>query len=72
MPKVSIYLPDALYDEIKRRELPMSRVAQRAFVAALRENQNSAWVAAARRRPLRESKLCTESLMSEVDEDFGS
>lgn len=72
MPKVSIYIPDALYDEIKRRDLPISRVAQRAFTDALAEDANAAWVADARRRPIRESTLSTESVMSAVDEEFGA
>jgi len=70
MPKVSIYIPDALYDEIKRRALPMSQVAQRAFVAALSNDRNAAWVAAARKRPIRTSALTTEAIMTAVDEEF--
>ncbi len=72
MPKVTIYLPDDLYAEIKRRDLPISRVAQRAFVSALAEDANSIWVARARRRPTRDSALSTESVMSAVDEEFGA
>lgn len=72
MPKVSIYIPDAMYVELKRRELPISRVAQRAFVEALAEGQNASWVAGARARPTRSSNLSTESVMSAVDEEFGA
>lgn len=69
---MSIYIPDSLYDEIKRRELPISQVAQRAFVSALAEEGNASWVAEARRRPIRAGGISTESLMSAVDEEFGA
>lgn len=72
MPKVSIYIPDAMYDEIKRRELPISQVAQQAFASALAADVNASWVAEARRRPTRIGGLSTEALMSAVDEEFGA
>lgn len=72
MPKVNIYVPDAMYDELRRRDLPISRLAQRAFAAALDEHANAAWIARARRRPLRAASLSSEALMETVDEEFGS
>ncbi|MBN9611464.1 MAG: hypothetical protein BGO26_17485 [Actinobacteria bacterium 69-20] len=75
MPKVSIYIPDAMYDEMRRRELPLSQLAQRAFAEALSADENSSWIAAARRRPVRSDAvgaIGTEELMSDVDEEFGA
>lgn len=75
MPKVSIYIPDAMYDEMRRRKLPLSQLAQRAFAEALSANENSSWIAAARRRPARSaaaSTISTEALMADVDEEFGA
>jgi post-segregation antitoxin (ccd killing protein) len=70
MPKVSIYIPDALYSEIRRRELPLSQVAQRAFAQALADDRNQGWIAAARRRPARTTTITTEELMADVDAEF--
>ena len=69
---MSIYVPDATYDELRRRELPISRLAQQAFKAALRDDANREWIARARERPTISSSLTTEELMAAVDEDFGS
>ena len=35
MPRVQVYLPDALYDELKRRDLPASELLQVAVRAEL-------------------------------------
>ena len=35
MPRVQVYLPDALYDELKRRDLPASELLQLALRAEL-------------------------------------
>lgn len=72
MPKVNIYVPDAMYDELRRRKLPISQLAQRAFAAALDDDANAEWIARARRRPMRPSRLTTEELMDAVDEEFGA
>ena len=72
MPKVSIYIPDEMYDEVRRRDLPLSAVAQRAFAEAIRAGRNADWIATARRRPGRTSAIGTEELMAEVDEEFGA
>lgn len=70
MPKISIYVPDAMYDELRQHELPISQLAQEAFTRALNETANAGWVERARRRPLRVSAMSTEELMSSVDEEF--
>ncbi len=72
MPKISIYVPDAMYDEIRRRELPLSQLAQHAFAAALASDANAAWIAGARRRPVRSTAVSTEDLMAAVDTEFGA
>lgn len=70
MPKVNIYVPDAMYDELRQRGLPISQLAQRAFAAALTENANAEWIARARRRPTRPSRISTEELMAAVDAEY--
>lgn len=72
MPKVSIYLPDSMYDELRRRELPISQLAQRAFAAALNDDANATWIARARKRPTRPTSVSTEDLMDAVDDKFGA
>ncbi|HET8929618.1 MAG TPA: hypothetical protein VFN21_03065 [Acidimicrobiales bacterium] len=72
MPKISVYVPDDLYAEMKRHDLPVSQVAQRAFADALATDRNAAWIAAARRRPARVTTIDSESLAAAVDEDFGA
>lgn len=72
MPKISIYVPDALYDEIRRREIPLSAVAQRAFENAIRGDANADWVARARTRPPRtHHAIDVEALMDDVRDEFG-
>jgi post-segregation antitoxin (ccd killing protein) len=70
MPKISIYLPDAMYAELRRRDLPVSQLAQQAFAAALADDANRAWIDRARRRPTGAGLISTEDLMREVDEEF--
>ena len=72
MPKVSVYVPDKLYDELRRRQLPISQLAQQAFADALAGDVNAAWIAAARARPVHGSPTSTEDLMADVDDDFGA
>ena len=61
-----------MYDEMRRRGLPLAQLAQRAFAEALSADENSSWIAAAWRRPATPSAISTEALMSEVDEEFGA
>ncbi|MBM7516709.1 type II toxin-antitoxin system CcdA family antitoxin [Nocardioides nitrophenolicus] len=73
MPKVNIYVPDALYDELRRTELPISSIAQQAFRDALDARANADWIAAARARAPRTSHLVdTTALMDEVRGEFGA
>ncbi len=73
MPKISIYVPDALYDEVRRRRVPLSAVAQRAFEDAVRSQRNQEWIDAARQRaPRVTAKLDTAALLAEVRVELGA
>lgn len=69
---MSIYIPDGMYAELRRRDLPLSRVAQRAFAEAIDSDRNAAWIAASRKRSTRRSTISSEELMTEVDAEFGA
>ena len=72
MPKVSIYLPDALYREAQARKLPLSALAQQAIETALRDADRQDWIAQVRSRPRRcHTVIETERLLTEVREEFG-
>ncbi|MDA8068184.1 MAG: hypothetical protein M0T77_06190 [Actinomycetota bacterium] len=72
IPKVTIYVPDAIYDELRARRLPLSQLAQRAFTEAIEQGANADWIAAARSRPIRPTAITSEALMAQVDEEFGA
>jgi post-segregation antitoxin (ccd killing protein) len=72
MPKLSIYVPDSMYDELRRRQLPISQLAQRAFAAALNDDANATWIAQARKRRARPASVSTEDLMDAVEDEFGA
>lgn len=73
MPNVSIEVPDEMYAELRRRELPLEQLALRAFAAALADvdvDANRDWIARARQRPTKRIWITTEDLMQGVDKDF--
>jgi len=73
MPKISVYVPDALYAEVRERDIPISTVAQRALQDAVVRERNSEWVARARSRPSRDAPLIdAAALLDEVREEFGA
>jgi post-segregation antitoxin (ccd killing protein) len=76
MPKVSVYLPDELYDEVRSRNLPLSAITQRAVEQAVRLESVNEWVAAARARPRRVQQPVSDARMAaiwdEVDQEFGA
>jgi post-segregation antitoxin (ccd killing protein) len=76
MPKVSVYLPDELYDEVRSRNLPLSAITQRAVEQAVRVESVNEWVAEARSRPRRVQHPVSDARMAEiwdeVDEEFGA
>lgn len=73
MPKVSIYLPDDLYQDARALRLPLSTVAQRAIEDALAAAHTRDWVGKVRARPVRcRRRLDTAGLLESVREDFGA
>ncbi|QAY60511.1 hypothetical protein ET475_11265 [Microbacterium protaetiae] len=73
MPKVSIYVPDALYDEVRRKKIPLSTVAQRAFEDAVNARGNTEWIAAARSRtPRTDDVIDVVALLDDVRGEFGA
>lgn len=73
MPKVSIYLPDALYDEVRRHDISVSAVTQRALEAELRRQANAEWIKHVRSRPPRvRAEIDTTALIDEVRGEFAT
>ncbi len=73
MPKVSIYLPDALYREVQERGLALSALTQQAVRRALQESDRHGWVARMRSRPpQRAGVVDAGELLAQVREDFGA
>lgn len=72
MPKVSVYLPDSLYDAVRKHEIAISAVAQEALEAEVRRHANHDWVEHVRtRRPRVHAAIDTSGLIDEVREEFG-
>jgi post-segregation antitoxin (ccd killing protein) len=71
MPKVSVYIPDALYDEVRRHEIAISAVAQQALELEVRRQANVEWIGKVRSRPSRvEVDIDTAALLDEVRDEF--
>lgn len=72
MPKVSVYLPDDLYDEVRRRGLPLSALTQQALRRELAGDTQRAWIARMRAHVTTEAPATTtEDLMEAVADEFG-
>lgn len=72
MPKVSIYLPDGLYQDARAHELPLSALAQQAIENALTATRTTEWVDRVRTRPRRHPRpVDSVALLDEVRDDFG-
>ncbi|MGH3870492.1 MAG: type II toxin-antitoxin system CcdA family antitoxin [Pseudonocardiaceae bacterium] len=72
MPKVSIYLPDALYREAQARKLHLSALAQQAIESAVRESARQDWITKVRSRPPRcHTVIDTAAVLTEVREELG-
>lgn len=72
MPKVSVYLPDALYREAQARQLSLSALTQQAVEHALQVSDRQDWVARVRSRPRRSHTVIdTAHLITEVRAEFG-
>ncbi len=73
MPKVSVYIPDALYDAVRKHDIAVSAVAQRALEDEVRRHVNAAWIERTRsRKPRTQVTIDTSTLLDEVREEFGS
>ena len=71
IPKVSIYLPDDLYQQARAHELPLSSLAQQAIENALAAALTEEWVTRVRARPPRHDRvLNTSAVLDAVDEEF--
>ena len=72
MPKVSVYLPDDLYEAARKNDLPISALAQGAIRDALAKNRNAAWIERMRKRPvILEHDVDISQVMDEVRDEFG-
>lgn len=73
MPKVSVYLPRQLYEEVRSRGISVSAVSQRALEAELAQQTNVAWLERVRTRPVRVAEnFDTSAVMSSVRDEFGT
>jgi post-segregation antitoxin (ccd killing protein) len=71
MPKVTVYLPDDLYQQARERGLPVSTLAQQALEQAIARDRATAWVTAVESRPPRvKRRLDTSTLMDQVRDEF--
>jgi post-segregation antitoxin (ccd killing protein) len=72
MPKLSVYVPEDLYDDVRRHGIAVSTVAQSALETAVAEQANRAWAERARRRPTNPVAMDTSALLAEVRDEFGA
>jgi post-segregation antitoxin (ccd killing protein) len=72
MPKLSVYLSDAVYEAVRRYEIPVSSVAQEALRAEVVRRANGEWNARALRRPIRTAPIDTSVVIDEVRGEFGA
>lgn len=72
MPKVSVYLPDDLYEAARKHDLPISSLTQGAIREALAKNRNADWIERMRRRPVILNRdIDISRVMEEVRDEFG-
>lgn len=73
MPKVSVYLPDALYAEVQSRGLPLSSITQEALRRALAQDDRREWVRRVSERPPRTTRrIDTAALLDDVRDELGA
>lgn len=72
MPKLSVYVPDDLYDAVRRHDIAVSAVAQAALAEAVAIKANRVWIARAQDRPRRSSTIETARLIADVRAEFGA
>lgn len=72
MPKVSVYLPDALYRQAQQQGLSLSALTQKAVERALRESSNKDWIARVQSRKARfHDVIDSAELLRQVRDEFG-
>jgi post-segregation antitoxin (ccd killing protein) len=73
MPKVSVYIPDDLYDAARKHGISISTVSQKALKQELRQHANTDWVERVRNRPPRvHARIDTSELLGDVRDEFGA
>lgn len=72
MPKLSVYLSDEVYGEVRKYDIPVSSVAQTALQAEVVRRANGEWIERARRRPMRAEPIDTSTVIDEVRNEFGT
>ena len=73
MPKVSVYLPDDLYQRAREQGLKLSALTQRAIERELDRDPNREWIRQVRTRPpLTEKVIDTAALLDDVRDEFGA
>jgi post-segregation antitoxin (ccd killing protein) len=73
MPKVSVYIPDDLYDAVRRHSISVSTVSQKALQAEVRRHASADWINQVRSRPLRTTKrIDAAALLADVRDEFGA
>jgi post-segregation antitoxin (ccd killing protein) len=71
VPKVSIYLPDELYQRAREQGLKLSSLTQAAVEQHLERDPNGAWLReAATRAPRFDGAINTADLLDEVRDGF--
>jgi post-segregation antitoxin (ccd killing protein) len=73
MPKLSVYLPDELYDEVRRRRLPLSALAREAIERRIGADDRAEWIERMRsQQPLVSADLDTSRFLDEARDELGS
>lgn len=68
---MSVYLPDALYDAVRKHDIPVSAVTQRALEDEVRRRENAEWIMRARsRKPRISARIDTSALLGAVRDEF--
>ncbi len=70
MPKVSVYLPDELVAEVRRRGLPLSSLTQHAVQDVIRAEDTAAWARMRARRPVVSDAVDMSAVMSAVRDEL--
>lgn len=72
MPKVSVYLPDDLYEEAKAMDVSLSAITQEALRVTMARQRVHHWVERVRERPERQvPTIDTTATMAAVHDEFG-